>query len=261
MNISDNSITWQCSSCKLKNKMDCLECVACFQKAPTASEEFQSLQMAANQKIKSFQWTYSLCTLQNKNESLMCIACNALMLPLVPLLPLVSLSSLLLPIPNLNVKMDHQKVPQTTVPLPVPTNNHTKPAIYVLLLENNYIYIGRVESIKRMPARFREHKEGKNQGAIWTKIHPPVKILRVKLEKSPSDEDDQTMEFMANPMYGIDRVRGGSFLSLNIDQHRPTISKMIASRLKLCYSCHLPGHLASSCFTRSFSSSVQTPQT
>ena len=52
------------------------------------------------------------------------------------------------------------------------------------------------------------------------------------------------MRFTANPAFGIDRVRGGSFSAIDIEPQRATIVLMLQTRANTCYRYGAPGHYA-----------------
>jgi predicted GIY-YIG superfamily endonuclease len=78
--------------------------------------------------------------------------------------------------------------------------------IYILRLEEGKYYIGKSENpIKRYEA----HLAG--TGSSWTKKYPPIELINVIENSSAFDEDKYTKEYMAT--YGIDNVRGGSYVT------------------------------------------------
>ena len=83
--------------------------------------------------------------------------------------------------------------------------------IYILSLEGGNYYVGKSDN----PAqRFIQHING--EGAAWTKKHRPLKLLNIYENQSPFDEDKHVKELMAK--YGIDKVRGGTYVQDN--QHQ-----------------------------------------
>lgn len=78
--------------------------------------------------------------------------------------------------------------------------------VYVLLLEGNYYYIGFTENLsQRLEAHF------KGEGAKWTQLHKPVRVIDISPETNDWQEDFTTLCMMRK--YGIDRVRGGIWCS------------------------------------------------
>ena len=116
--------------------------------------------------------------------------------------------------------------------------------IYVLELEHNKYYVGK--SIKPM-YRIGDHvnigKQG--QGATWTSMYNPIRILEIKESYDPLDEDILTLHYMYK--LGIDNVRGGSFCEINLSDHSHTLEKMLASADDKCYFCGSTDHLIRDC--------------
>jgi predicted GIY-YIG superfamily endonuclease len=76
--------------------------------------------------------------------------------------------------------------------------------IYILLLENDYYYIG--ESSYFLQA-YQQHIDKKV--CDWTKLHRTVTIAKVIQQTKEYTVDDCVVEYIKK--YGIDKVRGGSF--------------------------------------------------
>ena len=107
--------------------------------------------------------------------------------------------------------------------------------IYVLNLEGGFYYVGRTNDLTK---RFEQHRTGTGKGATWTKIHKVISYDKVIENASPLDEDKITKEYMAK--YGIDNVRGGSYVSIELSEfHRTAIQEEIWNAKGLC-SNHIP---------------------
>jgi predicted GIY-YIG superfamily endonuclease len=77
--------------------------------------------------------------------------------------------------------------------------------VYVLELQDGYYYVGVTYNLNQ---RWAQHQMG--QGANWTKLHRPVRIVEVITDGcSRAKEDEVTQRYM--DIYGRDRVRGGSW--------------------------------------------------
>ncbi|MBP3297129.1 MAG: hypothetical protein J6M27_11155 [Lachnospiraceae bacterium] len=86
--------------------------------------------------------------------------------------------------------------------------------LYVLLLEDEKYYVGISRNVKK---RFLAHQTG--QGAEWTKIHKPIKIIDdiqlafCSYKKVKPYEDGKTIELMKK--YGRENVRGGIYCAVD----------------------------------------------
>lgn len=113
--------------------------------------------------------------------------------------------------------------------------------IYGLQLENGKYYVGRTDNVEN---RYQQHARG--EGAVWTKTYKPIRIILMKLSTSSMDEDKYTKEFMAE--YGIDNVRGGSYVTFDLNQQtKDFLQKEIWGSLNFCTRCGQPGHFINNC--------------
>uniref|UniRef100_A0A6C0ADN5 GIY-YIG domain-containing protein n=1 Tax=viral metagenome TaxID=1070528 RepID=A0A6C0ADN5_9ZZZZ len=92
--------------------------------------------------------------------------------------------------------------------------------IYALELENNKWYIGKTSDIE---LKINEHKS-KNNHNFWTYEY---KIKNYEIIENPVkskfSEDNLTKEYMMK--YGIENVRGGSYLKFKLDEDEIKILK------------------------------------
>lgn len=115
-------------------------------------------------------------------------------------------------------------------------------SIYVLELEGNRYYVGKTKDTN---ARIKRHFKG--NGAEYTKKFKPVKIE--KIYYNCEDELKYTLEYMEK--YGIENVRGGPFVKLNLPkEYIITIKQMITSEQNRCFNCGETGHYVRECSLR-----------
>jgi len=82
--------------------------------------------------------------------------------------------------------------------------------VYCLHCEDDTYYVGKASNVEK---RFRKHKSG--SGSLWTRAHNPLKIIEIRENVSPFEEDKMVKEYMYK--YGIDKVRGGSYIQLELN--------------------------------------------
>ena len=119
--------------------------------------------------------------------------------------------------------------------------NQKKEHIYVLELEHECYYIGKTYNVDR---RFAQHVQG--QDCKWTSIHPPKRVICQKPVTSDLDEIQTTIHYMQ--IHGIDKVRGGSFVSEQLPEHQiKTIADMLHTTKNTCFKCGSNAHYVKDC--------------
>ena len=114
--------------------------------------------------------------------------------------------------------------------------------IYILKLQNDNYYVGKAKDPNK---RFQEHILG--NGSSWTKKHEPIEIMKVINNCSPFEEDKQVKELMS--LYGIDKVRGGSYSKIDLSQEeKETLQKEIWGAKDLCIRCGNSNHFVKDCY-------------
>lgn len=113
--------------------------------------------------------------------------------------------------------------------------------VYILQLEGGRYYVGSSNSpYKRINQHFN------NEGTTWTKIHKPIEIVEIIPNCDNYDEDKYTKIYMDK--YGIDKVRGGSYCTMNLDKN--TLKHLEREKRHCknkCYKCGESGHYADVC--------------
>lgn len=107
----------------------------------------------------------------------------------------------------------------------------TSLSIYVLKLQSDKYYVGKTQNKE---ARLLQHFT--NNGSAWTKKYPPIEVIRIISDCDDLDEDKYTLQYMK--LYGIDNVRGGSFVQIILDQATVNvIQRMIHGSENKCFVC------------------------
>jgi predicted GIY-YIG superfamily endonuclease len=117
--------------------------------------------------------------------------------------------------------------------------------IYILRLEGGKYYVGKTDNPTK---RYNEHVSGK--GSAWTRKHKPVAFETIIPNASAFDEDKYTKEYMLK--YGIDNVRGGSYVQITLDDSQIDLLKRELWGAKdACTRCGRTGHFVKDCYARS----------
>lgn len=113
--------------------------------------------------------------------------------------------------------------------------------IYVLKLEDNKYYVGKSANPEK---RFLEHLNG--YGSTWTKLYEPISIEKIIPNASDFDEDKNVKEYMS--IYGIDNVRGGTYVQEVLDDNvKMVLQKEIWASKNLCVNCGSKTHFIKDC--------------
>ena len=83
-------------------------------------------------------------------------------------------------------------------------------------------------------------------GASWTRLYKPLEILEVYQTNDNFDEDKYTIKMMSK--FGIDNVRGGSFVNEKLTNEQiDIIKKMINNGIDGCFKCGSKDHYINQC--------------
>jgi cellular nucleic acid-binding protein len=116
--------------------------------------------------------------------------------------------------------------------------------VYVLRLSSGKFYVGKTDNIDR---RFQQHVSG--SGSSWTRKYKPIAIEKTIRNASPFEEDKVTKEYMNK--YGIDNVRGGSYVELELSEfHMEALKMEIWAAKDLCTQCGRSGHFVKDCYAK-----------
>ena len=112
--------------------------------------------------------------------------------------------------------------------------------IYVLRLQSGKWYIGKTTDVMK---RFQDHVSG--NGSAWTSKYAPIKIEELSTGDE-FDEDKITKKYMSK--YGIDNVRGGSYVTLELTVvQKKYLQNEINMSTDKCALCGENGHFIKDC--------------
>jgi len=113
--------------------------------------------------------------------------------------------------------------------------------IYTLKLIQGKYYVGKTTN-----PSFRLDNHFNSNGSAWTMKYKPIEILELIPNCDDYDEDKYTRKYMDK--YGIDNVRGGSFVSIELDKTTiQYLTQMSNGTNDKCFICSKVGHFAKDC--------------
>ncbi len=113
--------------------------------------------------------------------------------------------------------------------------------IYVLKLKYGKYYIGKTNNPK-----FRLESHFNSNGSLWTRKYKPLQVIELISNCDEFDEDKHTKRYMKK--YGIENVRGGSYVQLELDEKTEYfLEKELSSSRDACFICGEKGHWARDC--------------
>jgi len=116
--------------------------------------------------------------------------------------------------------------------------------IYILKLKESKYYIGKSNNVLN-----RYHQHMNRNGSSWTRKYKPISIEKTIENVSSFEEDKITKEYMYK--YGIDNVRGGSYIEIELtDLQKEILCKEIWAANDLCTRCGRSGHFIKKCYSK-----------
>lgn len=113
--------------------------------------------------------------------------------------------------------------------------------IYTLQLEQGKYYVGKTNN-----PQFRLDSHFNSNGSEWTKLYKPLRVLEIKPDCDDYDEDKITRQYMDK--YGINNVRGGSFVSVKLEKTTINILQQMSNGTNnKCFTCGKNDHFAKDC--------------
>ena len=116
--------------------------------------------------------------------------------------------------------------------------------IYILKLKDGKYYVGKTN----YPS-FRIEKHFNSGGSSWTTKYNPVSVEEVIPNCDDYDEDKYTKKYMAK--YGIENVRGGSYVQVELSEfHKEALKMEIWGATDRCIQCGRHGHFVKDCYAK-----------
>ena len=113
--------------------------------------------------------------------------------------------------------------------------------IYILQLEQGKYYIGKTNN-----PQFRIESHFNFKGSAWTIKYKPIKLIKLIPNCDDYDEDKYTRIYMDK--YGIQNVRGGSYVKIELDNSTVYhLQQMSNGTNNKCFICSKEGHFAKDC--------------
>jgi hypothetical protein len=113
--------------------------------------------------------------------------------------------------------------------------------IYILKLENDKYYVGKTTN---PDIRINSHLN--SNGSLWTIKYKPLLIHQIIPDCDDYDEDKYTRIYMDK--YGINNVRGGSYVQINLEKTTiEELEKMKNGTNDNCFICGEKGHFSKNC--------------
>ena len=116
--------------------------------------------------------------------------------------------------------------------------------IYILFLEDKKYYVGRTQNFEQ---RKIQHING--TATSWTKKYKYISTERIIENSNIFDEDRYTKEYMS--IYGIDNVRGGSYITIILDNNQKKLLQTeFWNASNVCIRCGRDSHFIKDCYAK-----------